>query len=267
MPDPLDPIAALNPFSRGVVHLTEYFKDPYLAVSEPQKLATGTGFMREIGDRYFLITARHNLTGRDPNTNDAISCTCGIPNEIVLDGFHVHTSLPLYRAPNDPNDPEHCPQVFYDHPTDSTIDVAVLPFIAPSEWPMPWDEGFFDETQNQRFVELRVTQTCFLIGFPLGLVDRTTPVHVLPIYKTAHIASEPHLDFQGRPIVIIDGTTRRGMSGSPVVVSREYYGSDRNRLVGIYTGHYRPLGALEDSALGIVYKPRVIQEIFASIST
>src|SRR5258708_9345682 len=101
---------------------------------------------------------------------------------------------------------------------------------------MPWDEGFFDETQNQRFVELRVTQTCFLIGFPLGLVDRTTPVHVLPIYKTAHIASEPHLDFQGRPIVIIDGTTRRGMSGSPVVVSRENYGSHPNHLVGIYTG-------------------------------
>ena len=102
MPDPLDPIAALNPFSRGVVHLTAYFKDPYLAVSEPQKLATGTGFIREIGDRYFLITARHNLTGRDPNTNDAISCTCGIPNEIVLDGFHVryigHQTIPMTQS-------------------------------------------------------------------------------------------------------------------------------------------------------------------------
>jgi hypothetical protein len=113
--------------------------------------------------------------------------------------------------------------------------------MAPSEWPIAWNESFFDEMQNQRFVELRVTQTCFVIGFPLGLVDRTTPVHLLPIYKTAHIASEPHLDFQGRPIVIIDVMTRRGMSGSPVVVSRDYYGWYQNRLVGIYTGRYPAL--------------------------
>jgi hypothetical protein len=267
MPDPIDPIAALNPFSRAVVYLTMYFKDPHSADAERQKLATGTGFIREIGDRYFLITARHNLTGRDPDTNRVISRTGGIPNEIDLDGFHIQTSLPLYQPPNDPNDRALCPALFYEHPTNSAIDVAVIPFTAPSEWPMAWEEGFFDEAHNQRFVDLRVTQTCFVMGFPLGLVDLTTPIHVLPIYKTANIASEPHLDFQGRPIVIIDVTTRCGMSGSPVIITREYYGSHRNRFVGIYTGRYATLETGGDPALGIVYKPKVIREIFTSILT
>jgi len=239
-----------------------YFKDPDPAVAERQKLATGTGFIREIGDECFLITARHNLTGRHPNTGKSISRTGGIPNEIELDGFHIQTNLTLYQSPNNPNDPEHCPPLFFEH-ADSTVDVAVLPFIAPlSEWPMAWDESFFNETLNQRFVDLRVTQTCFVIGFPLGLVDRTTPVHVLPIFKTAHIASEPHLDFQGRPIVIIDVTTRSGMSGSPVVVSQEHYGSLRNRFVGVYTGRFAAVDDFEDPSLGIVYKPKVIREIF-----
>jgi hypothetical protein len=103
-----------------------------------------------------------------------------------------------------------------------------------------------------------------VVGFPLGLVDRQDQHNVLPIYKSAHIASEPYLDFQGKPIVVIDATTRPGMSGSPVIVQQYHYGTYRNRLVGIYTGRFPRLGPGDDSALGIVYKPKVIQELIAS---
>ena len=109
-----------------------------------------------------------------------------------------------------------------------------------------------------------VTQTCFVIGFPLGLVDFTIPSYVLPIYKTVNIASEPHVDFQGRPIVIIDVTTRHGMSGSPVIAGREYFGRQLYRFLGIYTGRYPAADRFEDPALGIIYKPKVIGEIFRS---
>ena len=170
----------------------------------------------------------------------------------------------MYGPPNDPNDSDHCPPLFYEHPTDPTIDVAVLPFAGPSDWHFAWDESFFNEAQNQASIELRVTQTCFVIGFPLGLVDFTIPSYVLPVYKTANIASEPHVDFQGRPIVIIDVTTRHGMSGSPVIVGREYFGRQQHRLVGIYTGRFSAKDIGEDPALGIVYKPKVIGEIFRS---
>jgi hypothetical protein len=75
------------------------------------------------------------------------------------------------------------------------------------------------------------------------------------------------LDFRGRPIVVIDVTTRGGMSGSPVIVRREYFGSRQYRLVGIYTGRYPVVETDKDPALGIVYKPKVIREIFRSFLT
>jgi hypothetical protein len=82
---------------------------------------------------------------------------------------------------------------------------------------------------------------------------------------TANIASEPYVDFQGKPVVVIDATMRPGMSGSPVVVQEPHYGSYRHRLLGIYTGRFPRLEKGDDPALGIVYKPKVIQEIFATI--
>lgn len=264
MPDPIDPIAALNPLSRATVHLTMHFKAPDSPISDRQCLGTATGFIREVRGQSFLITARHNLTGRDPKTKKLISDTGGIPNEIDLNGFNLQASSPLYGPPNDPNDSDRCPPLFYEHPTDRTIDVAVLPFTPPSDSHFAWDEYFFDEVQNQASIDLRVTQTCFVIGFPLGLVDRTIPAHVLPIYKTANIAFEPHVDFRGRPIVIIDVTTRHGMSGSPVIVHQKYFGTPQYRLVGIYTGRFSAADTGEDPALGIVYKPKVIGEIFRS---
>jgi hypothetical protein len=268
MPDPINPIAALDPLSHATVHVTMYFKVPDSAISDRQCLGTATGFIREVRGQSFLITARHNLTGRHPKTKKLISDTGGIPNEIDLNGFNLQASLQLYGPPNDPNDLDHCPRLFYEHPTDPTIDVAVIPFTPPSDLHFAWNEFFFDEVQNQASIDLRVTQTCFVIGFPLGLVDNLTiPAHVLPIYKTANIASEPHLDFRGRPIVIIDVTTRGGMSGSPVIVRQEYFGSRRYRLVGIYTGRFPAVETGEDPALGIVFKPKVIREIFRSFLT
>jgi hypothetical protein len=265
MPDPVNPLAAINPFSRAVVHLTMYFNDPGSSVHNPQELSIGTGFIRKITGRYFLITAQHNLTGRHPDTGKPISETTGaIPNEVFVEAFFTSVSIPLYAGANNPYDSDNCPARFWLHPSDATIDVAILPLPTQNDWPAAWDESFFDETQNQMFIKLEVTQTCFVIGFPLGLVDRQDPNHVLPVYKTANIASEPYLDFQRRPIVVIDATTRPGMSGSPVFVQQAHYGSHRNRFVGIYTGRFPRLAEGDDSALGIVYKPRVIREIFAN---
>jgi hypothetical protein len=116
-------------------------------------------------------------------------------------------------------------------------------------------------------VQLWATQSCVVVGFPQGLADRSQPNYVLPIYKGAQIASEPYIDFKGRPVVVIDSTTRPGMSGSPVFVQvltldGRYV---RGRLLGIYAGRYRDSDNREDSARGFVFKPRVITEIFDRI--
>ena len=258
MLDPLNPLNEINPFSRAVVHLTMYFK----AESTIQELATGTGFIYRIDHRYVLVTARHNLTGRYPDANQTISKTGGVPNEVFIEGYYYRATIPLYAGANDPNDPHDCPAVFRQHPSDPTMDIAVLPFTSPNEW-ATLDASFFSERQ---YIKLAVTQTCFVVGYPYGLVDRPDPYHVLPIYKTANIASEPYIDFQGKPIVVIDVTTRPGMSGSPVIVQEPHFGMTRNRLLGIYTGRFPGLKEGDDSALGIVYNRRAIQEVLKTLS-
>jgi len=52
------------------------------------------------------------------------------------------------------------------------------------------------------------------IGYPHNYYDKT---HNLPIWKTGHIASEPEIDFEGKPLLLLDISAFPGMSGSPVL--------------------------------------------------
>ena len=55
-----------------------FFNDPDSPSPRRQELSTGTESIRKIRGRYFLITARHNLIGRHPDTSDPISRTGAI---------------------------------------------------------------------------------------------------------------------------------------------------------------------------------------------
>lgn len=49
-----------------------------------QVFASGSRFLVQ-NERYvFLVTNRHNMTGRNNETEEVISKTCGTPNEIVI---------------------------------------------------------------------------------------------------------------------------------------------------------------------------------------
>jgi hypothetical protein len=102
-----------------------------------------------------------------------------------------------------------------------------------------------------------------IIGFPFRLNELAE----FPIWKTGHIATEPLWDFKGRPVFLIDATTRGGMSGSPVLLRRSdgdrineagelVLTSPDSRFLGVYAS--RPDADLE---LGKVWKPRAIHEI------
>jgi hypothetical protein len=260
MADPTDPLSYINPFSRCVVHLTMDF--------EGIVLGTGTGFLRRCGGELFLITAWHNLSGREPDTLKPKHSQGSLPNYVRIEGFCFDRRVALYYD-NDPNDEGHCSRRFWQHPRGPDTDVAVFRVPSSSQeegWPI--DETFFDPSKNEE-MKLRVAQSCIVVGFPQGLVDRSQPHHVLPIYKGAQIASEPYIEFQGRPIVVIDATTRPGMSGSPVFVQVLTYNGQytAGRFLGIYAGRFRDSSTRsEDSALGLVFRPRVIAEIFDQIT-
>jgi len=106
-----------------------------------------------------------------------------------------------------------------------------------------------------------------VIGFPFGL----SAGGAIAIWATGFFATEPFLDFEGMPVLLIDCRSRPGQSGSPVAAVR--YGSATlddgstmmlvgsvERFVGIYSGRIN-----EQSDLGIVWKASAIVQLVASI--
>ena len=134
MPDPTNPLNYINPFSRCVVHLTMDFGG--------ERIATGTGFIRQRQGERFLITAWHNLSGREPATLRPKHRQGALPNYVTIEGFNITIRCPLYHD-DDPNDEVHCQRCFWQHPLGPTLDVAVLQNIVVVQCRASYRRKFF----------------------------------------------------------------------------------------------------------------------------
>ncbi len=233
---------------------------------EGTHLATGSGVIaRDSSSQLYLITAWHNLSGRRPGVETPISDTGGVPNQLHVEGSGVDFSVNLYAEGNDPN--VHAP-LYATHQSGSRIDVTVFPVRPGTRVSHPLDRSFLMPRYNSE-LSLYVGQTCYILGFPEGLIHRPLEHGAFPIWKTGNIASEPLFDFDGQPKLLIDATTRRGMSGAMVVVSER----GRNRFVGIYSGRYRQAVAGTGpeqnpnftAELGWVFRSEVVSELIRGL--
>lgn len=235
--DPADPIAAADPWSRQVLQLKMWFRDQYISC--------GTGIIIH-HERPFLLTALHNLTGREPVTLECKSKTGALPNRVTFEGFFVSGGENLYDGVNEPSS---CTPLYWRHPKGNRIDVALVPLTTQPPSHSVIHPSFIDPAENAKYIRLYVSQTCHIIGYPDGITIRPHDEVVFPIWKTGHLASDPYIDIECDRKLFIDATTRPGMSGSPVVVRDR----DFTRFVGIYAGR--------QSEIGYVFKPPVINEI------
>jgi len=232
---------------------------------------TGTGFLYRDQEKTFVITARHNLTGRNWETNEFIN------QDYPVEPTHLRFTL-RERHPYSPDvvfvsggsnrlrmyaaaliDEEYQP-TWLEHPTRrAEMDVAAIPVPDTDEAQMlPWSESDIGEDDHSK---LLLTQPLSIIGYPYGLSSGPA----LPLWIQGSIASEPVLYYthNGRnlPAFLIDARTRKGQSGSPVVllhrpsttlatisggmrVTTGFY----SRLLGVYTGRVSA-----DSDLGFVW--------------
>src|SRR5258706_8603470 len=146
-----------------------------------------TAFCVAKDSQHYLITNWHVLSGRHPETNQPLSDTAGLPDELVVayhrtvvkDGENLTgwggVREPLLDGKGKPPWPEH--------PMGAKVDVAALPVTASGEvvfHPLP-----LELANTNQFAG--VGETVSIIGFPLGLTGGA----LLPIWKTGHIASEP----------------------------------------------------------------------------
>lgn len=227
-------------------------------------LSNATGIIVEHNSKYFLVTNWHVLSGRHAETGKPLSPTAGIPDEVRI-AHHDKSQLGVWhfvgeRLLNSDGSPR-----WISHPEGSKVDVAAVELqnIKSNIRIYPFDLQLAE-------VDLlpQPAMPVSVIGFPLGL----RPNAFFPIWKTGHIASDPDLDYGGRPAFLIDATTRNGMSGSPVVmrVSGAYTTSDgtymvtggvRTKFLGIYSGRIH-----DDAEIGCVWRPHVISELLAGVT-
>lgn len=254
-----------SPFSSFPLFIEMFFNDTCLS--------SGTGLVFEKEERFYLITNRHNFTGKDNFTGECLSNTASVPNRIKIH-HHLNGSIKVRDPIFEDIITSDFRPLWIEHPVlkdkvdvvalelkNLTIDVPILPL------------NLYEETK----FSFSVTSNVSVVGFPYGL-----SVENFPIWVTGSIASDPELDFNNLPLMLINCSTRQGMSGSPVIIYRnngleeiEGFGTRSIhapcwRFIGIYSGRIatRKHSAIRDnesSDLGLVWKSSVINELLDSI--
>ncbi|WP_435263420.1 S1 family peptidase [Tenacibaculum sp. nBUS_03] len=218
-------------------------------------LGVGTGFCVKAEEQYYLITNWHNVTGRNPESNDPLSSNGLCDPDKMKIWFYTNkigTWAPkTITLKNEDGTPR-----WIEHQNGRQIDVVAIPF-------QKTDDIFIREldlnTANLEIV-LYPSKSVSIIGYPNGL----TSGGKFSIWKTGHIASDVDLNYNGKPVFLIDATTRSGMSGSPVVLRSTGMTQfkDGNRIgthtkfLGVYSGRIDGT-----SEIGRVWKPNVVNEI------
>jgi len=167
--------------------------------------------------------------------------------------------VPLYSPDGEP--------CWIEHPKRNLVDCAAVR-IAEAE---SLDIATINEIDFEPALTPEVGADCFIIGYPDGLGGPKGT----PIWKRASVATEPLPAFNGLPPnFLVDSASRKGMSGSPVIMRHNgffangptlsdssIFGTIEN-FVGIYSGR------LGDDALGFqlgrVWERNLIEEMLVA---
>lgn len=226
--------------------------------SNGSSISTATAFVIQNNGNHFLITNWHVVSGCNAETNKILDSKQRIPENILV-WHHARNALgqwkaiitPLFDANNNP--------IWKEHPKGREVDVVAIPFnpnSSISTYPLDLSTADSD-------LIISPSEPVAIIGFPLGQAVSGK----FPIWKTGHVASDIDLQYQNKPVFLIDATTKPAMSGSPVIARRvgffqastgQNVGGSRERFLGVYSGRTD-----NSSDIGMVWKPTIINEILA----
>ncbi len=258
--------------AQAVVEPVSLMTTPVYLFQGSRQISQGTGFFfgipnaSNVIDTVFLVTNYHVVTGHSPNTSQPPK------GDRVI--FYLHTdktdpsqvkqvALPLYTLAGSP--------LWVQSEEHPDADVVLVPM--PPETYAGIEMFVFVDEHTRGKITIRPTSPATLLGYPYGFSDT---VNRLPVWKTGHIASEPAVDFQGKPSFLVDVSAFPGMSGSPVLaVANGVYEDDRGvittgrgviRLLGVFSAmpvirSDVPGQADTSLQLGIVWKASLIADL------
>ena len=150
-----------------------------------QRISSATAFTWERNNKHYLITNWHNVSGRDPNTDEHVSKTtaaepnmlCGMFN---TKGKNIGDKHQLgIRIRQDSGE-----VAWLVHPTHKRkIDVVAIPLTGD---PVSSIDFYSMNKMGSSDLLVRIGMDVFVLGYPFG-PGKTG----LPIWKRGSIASEP----------------------------------------------------------------------------
>ncbi len=227
-------------FGQVTVEAASLMTTPVYLLDGTRQISQGTGFFFGIKnpsgiiDTVFLVTNYHVVTGHPPGSDAS--------NQGDRVVFYLHKDqnepsevkqvvLPLYSTAGAP---------LWEQSTEhADADVILLPLPKASFEGIAMFVFIDDHTRTD--IRIRPTSGATLVGYPYGFSDTRNR---LPVWKTGHVASEPQVDFQGKPAFLVDVSAFPGMSGSPVLaVANGIYEDEREmmrtgrvvRLLGVFS--------------------------------
>lgn len=228
-------------------------------------LAVGTGFICKAPGGWMLVTARHNVTGKDQNTGAPNSKHAGIPDEIYIN-FCFDNPTTKWIGYSEQLYVDDFPR-WHEHPKlGAAADFVALP-INPAGHAIYFPVLFED---GEKELAISPAEPVSVVGFPFGI----TAGGKFPVWATGFLASEPEVDFNELPIQLIDCRTRPGQSGAPVIAYRAggaqtmtdgstVMGSGpKQRFIGLYSGRIN-----KESDIGYVWKAQAIRDLIDSIKS
>ena len=266
----------VDPLNLSVVKLTAMFDRTELGP------ATGFFYSAVVNNerQLFLVTNWHVVSGRNTLAPErALLSTGALPNclrmkllsEFGGDGkphpdqvFHHEKFLSLYDSNG------HA--VWYQHALMNEVDIAVINIGQEFDG---FDVRPIDEIANFWDMAISIGDDVLVLGYPLGFSHQLE----MPTWKKGCIASEPHVEVVGaNGRIVIDATTRSGMSGSPVIVkAKTHYLTEggtvvmrpnASRLLGVYSSRpvlAAPANSMDESdrraEVGYVYKSGLVEQI------
>ena len=169
------------------------------------KIYVGTAFVvrfEEAGGQLFLVTNKHVVADM---TAGNLFFTEGQDDAPVL-GSKITVRMAGLSAQ------------WIGHP-DPSVDVSVAPFDQQFEVVSgPSRNMYFRSISTSMFADasrledLEPLEEIIFVGYPVGLHDER---NLLPITRQGITATHPSIDYQGRPIFLIDASVFPGSSGSP----------------------------------------------------
>lgn len=200
---------AIGGIAIAIEHLS-MITTPVILLKGDKIVSQGTGFYYELRGSsqdtiLFLVTNYHVLTGYPPKETKppkGDNIIFYLHKDVKNPGDVKEIKLPLFTKNGKP--------IWLSSKEFSQADIAIIPLAASL-----YDDvkvSVISEDWAKGDIKVRPTSTITLIGYPYGYYDKK---NWLPVWKTGSIASEPDVDFGGKPLFLVDISAFPGMSGSP----------------------------------------------------